>query len=159
MHNKQPPATSLMSWCEEMGSSLGFSAFGFESMNGHLTGHIHSPYRLAEQLIFSWKMSNCLNNMEDQLMETESEDVLEHLQLNSCSKVGMKLAPRSYVKGHLSNCCLSFIISMKLNFDCKRSQCFFSYNSEMLNDIHSNQGVWKQKHDLTTAIRQAYTCF
>ena len=41
-------------------------------------------------------------------METESVDVLEHFQLNSCSRVGMKLAPRSYVKGHLSNCCLSF---------------------------------------------------
>ena len=33
---------------KKWGPLWAFSAFGFESMNGHLTGHIHSPYRLAE---------------------------------------------------------------------------------------------------------------
>ena len=77
-------------------------------MNGHLTGHIHSPYRLADQLQFSLKVSNYLNRMEDQLLETELEDVLTYLKLISCSKVCMELTSRSYIWGHMSKYTLSY---------------------------------------------------
>ena len=43
-----------------------YSAFGFEHKNGFLTGHIHSPHKIADQLVFSVNLNHTLDNFQDQ---------------------------------------------------------------------------------------------
>ena len=46
----------LIHLCQQVrqwGPLWAFSAFGFESMNGHLMRYLHGTYRLADQLVFS----------------------------------------------------------------------------------------------------------
>ena len=85
-----------------------FSAFGFESMNGHLTGHIHSAYRLADRLIFSSKITDSLNSLEDQLVKSESGATLSYLSLDLLAvKENQELISGSYLVGNLTKSSLS----------------------------------------------------
>ena len=82
------------------------SAFGFESMNGHITSMIHSKHKIADQLVFSIDVANTLGSLQDKLLQTESEQTLsfiaptstysknmspkfcqEHIQLEFCSQL------------------------------------------------------------------------
>ena len=55
------------------------SAFGFESMNGHLTSMLHSTYRVADQLLFSIDVHNTLSILCEKLERVESEQTLSFL--------------------------------------------------------------------------------
>lgn len=61
-----------------------FSAFGYESMNGHLTSLIPSKYRVAEQLLFSIEVSQTLNQLEDRQRDTETPETLDFLSSTPC---------------------------------------------------------------------------
>jgi hypothetical protein len=52
------------------------SAFGFESMNGHITGMIHSSYNIAEQLLFSIDVATTMSILADRLKSVEDEETL-----------------------------------------------------------------------------------
>ena len=41
------------------------SAFGFESMNGHVKGMIHSGYKIADQLFFSIDVATTIGILSD----------------------------------------------------------------------------------------------
>ena len=44
-----------------------FSAFGFEHKKGYLMGHIHSPHKVADQLLFSLDLNQTLDSLQDNL--------------------------------------------------------------------------------------------
>ena len=78
-----------------------FSAFGFEHKNGYLMGHIHSPHRIAEQLLFSLDLNQTLDTVQEDLLAIESENVLSFLNTPSKSKPGYVLFPDCYVIGNM----------------------------------------------------------
>ena len=47
------------------------SAFGFESMNGHMNSMIHSKHRIADPLVFSTDVSYTLSTIVEQLIHYE----------------------------------------------------------------------------------------
>ncbi len=61
------------------------SAFGFESMNGHLTSMLHSTYRVADQLVFSIDVHHTLSVLCEKLQAIENEQTLSFLSLSICS--------------------------------------------------------------------------
>ena len=76
------------------------SAFGFESMNGHINSMIHSKYRIADQLVFSIDVSNTLSTIVDQLIHHESEQTLNFLNPNTGRRKNMsELTPGTYTVG------------------------------------------------------------
>ena len=76
------------------------SAFGFESMNGHISSMIHSKHRIADQLVFSIDVSNTLSTIADQLLHKESEQTLSFLNPNTTRKKDMsELTPGTYSVG------------------------------------------------------------
>ena len=93
----------LLHLCEHVriwGPLWGFSAFGFESKNGHLMGHAHATYRVAEQLLFSLNLNQSLDVAQDKLLKTETEKTLAFMSLDSSqSNRGQELIPGSYVVG------------------------------------------------------------
>ena len=98
----------LCHYAKQWGPLWVFSAFGFERMNGHLTGHIHSAYRLADQLIFSSKITDSLNSLEDQLVKSESGATLSYLSLDLLAvKENQELISGSYLVGNLIKSSLS----------------------------------------------------
>ncbi len=78
---------------------MGFSAFPFENKNGYFMAHIHSPHKIADQLLFSLNLNQKLDSLHDQLLETESDEVLTFLGLSNLQKHGQELYPASYVVG------------------------------------------------------------
>lgn len=58
------------------GPSWTHSAFGFESMNGHIKNMIHSGYRIADQLVFSIDVSTTIGTLSDRLRDIEDERTL-----------------------------------------------------------------------------------
>ncbi len=76
------------------------SAFGFESMNGHVSSMIHSKYRIADQLVFSIDVSNTLSAIADQLLYHESEETLAFLDPYTPRRKNMsELTPGTYSVG------------------------------------------------------------
>lgn len=76
------------------------SAFGFESMNGHISLMIHSKHRIADQLVFSIDVSNTLSTIVDKLVFHESEQTLEFLNQNPGRRKNMsELTPGTYTVG------------------------------------------------------------
>ena len=61
------------------GPLWGFFAFGFESMNGHLMGHIHATYRMADQLPFSLGISHAIDALQHKLVQSETTPKLQRL--------------------------------------------------------------------------------
>ena len=55
------------------------SAFRFESMNGHITGMIHSRYNIAKQLLFSIDVATTMSVLADKLKSVEDEETLSYL--------------------------------------------------------------------------------
>ncbi len=69
----------LIHLCQQVrqwGPLWAFSAFGFESMNGHLMRYLHGTYRLADQLVFSLNLKETLNSLHSKLLSTETEQTL-----------------------------------------------------------------------------------
>ena len=59
------------------------SAFGFESMNGHLTSMIHSKYRIADQVLFAIDVSiDTVNSMDVKRFR-----LLEKLRMQSLQRM------------------------------------------------------------------------
>lgn len=59
------------------------SAFGFESLNGKITGMIHSKHKIADQLCYSIEVSNTLALLTEKLGEIESQQTLDYLGLRT----------------------------------------------------------------------------
>ena len=102
--------THLAAYVRLWGPLWTHSAFGFESMNGHLTSMIHSKYRIADQVLFAIDVSNTLGMLSDELEEVESSETLTFI--NPCrlahSRVDMSpLFPGTYSVGSLRTATLS----------------------------------------------------
>ena len=84
------------------------SAFGFESMNGHINSMIHSKHRIADQLVFSIDVSNTLSTIVDKLVFQESERTLDFLDPSPARRKNMsELTPGTYTVGILQSSSLS----------------------------------------------------
>ena len=84
------------------GPLWGFSAFGFESMNGCLVGHIHATYRVASQLLFSLDLNQTLNYYHDRLLKTETEKTLQFLSLDTVqANLSEELCTGTYAVGRM----------------------------------------------------------
>jgi hypothetical protein len=84
------------------------SAFGFESMNGHLTNMFHSRTQIHDQLIFSVQVNQALQHLSTFLTDNEDEKTLKFLSYcqNSLPRKNMlQIAPHVYMVGtlHYSN--------------------------------------------------------
>ena len=76
------------------------SAFGFESMNGHMNSMIHSKHRIADQLVFSTDVSYTLSTIVEQLIHYESEETLKFLSPDTEKRKNMsELTPGTYTVG------------------------------------------------------------
>ena len=79
-------------------------AFGFESMNGYITSMSHSKHKIADQLLFSIDVSNTLGTLQDQLVQTESEQTLSFIcPTSTYSKNMSKILPGTYSVGVLQS--------------------------------------------------------
>ena len=78
-----------------------FSAFGFESMNGHIVGPLHGTYRIADQLLFSIRLNETFSASQEKLLSTETEQTLSFLSLEPKLNCGTELIPGSYTVGQL----------------------------------------------------------
>lgn len=95
--------THLCDDARHWGPIWGFSAFSFENKNGLLMGHVHSPHRIAHQLLFSIHLNQKLDSLEDELLNTQPEHALSFLGLNKKSTHnGYFLLSGSYVVGNAS---------------------------------------------------------
>lgn len=83
------------------GPIWGFSAFPFENKNRYLMGHVHSPHRIADQLLLSLHLNQKLDSLEDELLKTQPERALSFLGLNRQSN-GHISFPSCYVVGSIS---------------------------------------------------------
>ena len=52
------------------------SAFGFESMNGHIKSMIHLGYKIADQLVFSIDVATTMGILSDRLKDVEDKRML-----------------------------------------------------------------------------------
>ena len=79
------------------------SAFGFESMNGHIKNVIHSGYRIADQLVFSIDVSTTIGTLSDRLRDVEDERTLSFFMSSDTECVSRQnmspLFPGSYTIG------------------------------------------------------------
>ncbi len=93
-----------------------FSAFGFEHKNGYLMGHIHSPYKVADQLIFSLNLNQTLDCVQECLLTTEPESVLSFLNISvsQSNKQGHVLYPGCYALGNMYSCTLKEDLTNKV---------------------------------------------
>ncbi len=69
----------LTQYVRQWGPLWTHSAFGFESMNGHLTSMLHSTYKVADQLLFSIDVHQTLSLLCDKLHDVENEQTLSFL--------------------------------------------------------------------------------
>lgn len=83
----------LFYYAKKWGPLWVFSAFGFESMNGQ------PPNQLADQLLFSLTMSDCIDRMHDKLSEADCEHVSSLRSFNSLAT--MEIATNSFIKGNM----------------------------------------------------------
>lgn len=75
------------------------SAFCFESMNGNLTGIVHSTRKIAEQLSFSLDINQSLHQLSKQLEEKESEQLLNYIIPSHHSRSNMTNLWHGYAIG------------------------------------------------------------
>ena len=78
------------------------SAFGFESMNGHLTGTFHSRTQIHDQLVFSVQVNQALQQLSSYLTDHEDEKTLAFLSFccNSLPRKNMfQIARHVYIIG------------------------------------------------------------
>lgn len=79
------------------------SAFGFESMNGHIKSMIHSGYKVADQLVFSVDVATTAGILADRLNDVEDERTLSFIMSSDMQRVSRQnmspLFPGSYTIG------------------------------------------------------------
>ena len=125
------------------GPLWGFSAFAFEHKNGYLMDHVHSPHKVADQLLFSLHLNQRLDSLQDELLSIESERVLSFLGLSntdSQQKHGQLLFPGSYVVGNTYTSVIGEGVQGKIRHligDCPREACSFSRVYHQENIFHS----------------------
>ena len=62
--------------------------------------HVHSPYKIADQLAFSLHLTETLDSLQPNLMNMESENVLSFLGLSpEKNKSGRQILSNSYIVG------------------------------------------------------------
>ena len=93
----------LADQARKWGPLWGFSAFPFEHKNGYIMSHIHSPYRIAGQLMFSFRLSQTLDAVQEELTKTASEEVLSFLQPSGAHSYSSQLTCGGYVVGLVCN--------------------------------------------------------
>ena len=92
--------THLTKYVRLWGPLWSHSAFGFESMNGHITSMIHSKHRIADQFVFSIDVSNTLNAITDGLVDRESNETLSFLDPTATRRKDMsEQTPGTYSVG------------------------------------------------------------
>ena len=94
--------THLTKYVRLWGPLWTHSAFGFESMNGYLTGTFHSRTQIHDQLIFSVQVSQALQHLSTYLIDHEDEKTLKFLAFcqNSLPRKNMlQIAPNIYIVG------------------------------------------------------------
>ena len=93
------------------------SAFVFESMNGHITGMIHSRYEVANQLLFSVDISTTLGILANKLRCVEDDTTLSILLDSQCvaRRNMLLLFPGTYSVGLMHSCSLSIDEHRALN--------------------------------------------
>ncbi len=97
------------------------SAFGFESMNGHLKSLFHSRYKIYDQLVFSLEVNHALQQLCPVLAEHESEATLSYLTFSSSSisrKSMSSLGPHQYSVGRIYQSTMSSEEAMALRRVC-----------------------------------------
>ena len=126
----------LLHLCEHAstwGPLWGFSAFGFEHKNGYLMSHIHSPHKIADQLLFSLHLNETLDSHQNSLLASESDQVLSFLGLSDMpclqAKNGQELSVGSYAIGSMCTVTIDNEVWEKIRFtlgDCPRNACTFN---------------------------------
>ena len=95
------------------------SAFGFESMNGHIKSMIHSGYKIADQLVFSVDVATTAGILSDKLKDIEDERTLSFIMpsdMQCLSRQNMSpLFPGSYTIGAVHPSSLSMEEHRALN--------------------------------------------
>lgn len=120
----------LSEHCRLWGPLWVFSAFPFENKNGYLMGHIHSLNKIADQLLFSLNLNQRLDSLHNQLIETESDEVLAFLGLSNLQKHGQELCSGSYIVGstYTTKIASELLVSIKqLVGDCISEVCTFNH--------------------------------
>ena len=81
------------------------SAFGFESLNRHITGMIHSKYKIGGQLLFSIEVANTLALLAEKSEDIESDGTLQFLdmKLNHHRKNMSQIVEGTYSIGPLQS--------------------------------------------------------
>ena len=79
------------------------SAFGFESVNGHLRSNIHSQTQVHKQLVFSVEVKQALQRLHAHLAENVEEKHLSTyhavaIHYHAC-KTMCSIAPHTYIVG------------------------------------------------------------
>ncbi len=82
------------------------SAFSFESMNGSLTGMLHSTRKIAEQLSFSIDVKHSLQQIISHLEENESPELLKYIECSRHSRSNMIKLQVGYAIGTYKLYCL-----------------------------------------------------
>ena len=95
--------------------------------------HVHSPHKVADQLLFSLHLNQRLDSLQDELLSIETERVLSFLGLSntySQQKHGQLLFPGSYVVGNTYTSVIGEGVQGKIRHligDCPRKACGFSF--------------------------------
>ncbi len=85
------------------------SAFSFESMNGSLTGMLHSTRKIAEQLSFSIDVKHSLQKVISRLEENESPELLKYIGCCHHSRSNMIKLQVGYAIGSYTACDLTSV--------------------------------------------------
>ena len=108
-------------------------------------GHIHSPHKVADQLLFSIDLNQTLDSIQDDVLAIESERVLSFLSLSSThskNKPGHVLFPGCYVVGSMNSSTINEEVIRKvkeLTGDCPREAHSFSQVYHQGTIIHSSK--------------------
>ncbi len=144
----------LAEQAQQWGPLWGFSAFPFEHKNGYIMSHVHSPYRIADQILFSIHLSQTLDSVQEQLTDA-SDDVLSFLKLSrETHGNGQQLTCGGYVIGRMYNFAIdSEARHLIADFtdDCPSSVMRFNrvyYSGIVLHSIHFGRADGKR--DSTT---------
>lgn len=94
------------------GSLWTHSAFGFESMNGHIKSMIHSGHKIADQLLFSIDVATTLGILSDRLKDVEDERTLFLHVVRHAGSISPKYV-FTFSRSILHRCCSPFYLEYR----------------------------------------------
>ncbi len=134
-----------------------FSAFPFEHKNGYLMGHVHSPNKIADQLLFSIVLDQTLNSVQHTLVTTESDEVLTFLGLSDQRKHGIVLLPGSYVLGNTYTSIIDEEIKEKMNGVL--GDCLTNFEVSTFSRVYHRETVFhSEKYGRSDGKRNSTIC-